>query len=159
MHSKWLMRSCFARSLLHAVVADGAVAGWGHLMSAWTRCSAASVQRSETALLQADSSFLFDDSARGRNALMRLLQTQVEKPNSVAVLPVRPLTDKLEDFLEELRGVLDENQITQRPISYVLSSNTSLSLPLCEGQVRAIYALSRRLAGCNSSEELLSHRY
>ena len=86
---------------------------------------------------------------------MTLSRTQVEKPNSVAVLPVRPLTDKLEDFLEELRGVLDENQITQRPISYVLSSNTSLSLPLCEGQVRAIYALSDRLAGCDGSKKFL----
>lgn len=62
---------------------------------------------------------------------------QIGKPDAVAVIPVSPLTDTLDDFLVELKGLLNENQITQRPVQYVFSSNTSVTYPLCQGQVRA----------------------
>lgn len=60
---------------------------------------------------------------------------QLGKPDSVAVIPIAPLTNNLEDFLVELKAVLDENQISQRPVQYVFSSNTSIAYPLCQGQV------------------------
>lgn len=59
---------------------------------------------------------------------------QVGKPDTVAVIPVSPLTDNLEDFLVDLKALLDENQITQRPVQYVFSSNTSVTYPFCQGQ-------------------------
>ena len=62
---------------------------------------------------------------------------QAGKADSIAVVPLKPLTDNIEDFLVDLKAVLDENQIAQRPIHYVLSSNTSLAYPMCQGQVRS----------------------
>ena len=61
---------------------------------------------------------------------------QAGKADSIAVVPLKPLTDSIEDFLVDLKTLLDENQIAQRPIHYVLSSNTSLAYPMCQGQVR-----------------------
>jgi hypothetical protein len=63
---------------------------------------------------------------------------QAGKADSIAVIPLKPLTDSIEDFLVDLKTLLDENQIAQRPIHYVLSSNTSLAYPMCQGQVRLL---------------------
>lgn len=62
---------------------------------------------------------------------------QAGRADSIAVVPLKPLTDNIEDFLVDLKTLLDENQIAQRPIHYVLSSNTSLAYPMCQGQVRS----------------------
>jgi len=59
---------------------------------------------------------------------------EIGRPEAIAIIPSQPLTDDLEDFLADLKEALDDKQLQQRSLAYILSSNSSIRYPLCEGQ-------------------------